>query len=100
MTSHDPNLPLVQLQVRKKAKSGKNGAVCPSHANTPSEPKSTERPRYWRSISELKGSERFDQYLHREFPEAASELPEGVSRRRWMQLMGASFAMALSLIHI
>ncbi len=32
--------------------------------------------------------------MHREFPVAASEFPEGVSRRRWMQLMGASFALA------
>ena len=52
------------------------------------------RPRYWRSLSELNGKEDFDQFLHREFPVAASEFPEGVSRRRWMQLMGASFAMA------
>ena len=29
--------------------------------------------------------------LAREFPQAASEFPEGVSRRRWMQLMSASF---------
>ncbi|MEL7336805.1 MAG: TAT-variant-translocated molybdopterin oxidoreductase, partial [Planctomycetota bacterium] len=52
-------------------------------------------PSYWRSISELHGSEEFQtNYLHREFPVAASEYPEGVSRRRWMQLMGASLAMA------
>ena len=94
MTSQDPNLPLVQLQVRKKASAAKNDAVCPSHKDTPSEPRSAKAPRYWRSISELKGSERFDQYLNREFPVAASELPEGVSRRRWMQVMGASFALA------
>lgn len=52
-------------------------------------------PTYWRSISELHGSEEFQSnFLHREFPVAASEFPEGVSRRRWMQLMGASLAMA------
>jgi molybdopterin-containing oxidoreductase family iron-sulfur binding subunit len=52
-------------------------------------------PTYWRSLSELHGSEEFQSnYLHREFPVAASEFPEGVSRRRWMQLMGASLAMA------
>ena len=52
-------------------------------------------PSYWRSISELHGSEEFQtNYLHREFPIAASEYPEGVSRRRWMKLMGASLAMA------
>ena len=53
-----------------------------------------DRPRFWRSMSELQQSEEFEAYLHREFPVAASEFPEGVSRRRWMQLMAASFAMA------
>jgi len=52
-------------------------------------------PRYWRSLEELRGEESFQtEYLEREFPVAASEFPEGVSRRRWMQLMGASLAMA------
>ncbi|MEM8669902.1 MAG: TAT-variant-translocated molybdopterin oxidoreductase [Planctomycetota bacterium] len=60
---------------------------------------STETPSpgkhgYWRSLSEYHGREEFDQYLHREFPVGASELPDGVSRRRWLQLMGASLAMA------
>ena len=54
-----------------------------------------DQPNYWRSISELHGSEEFQKdYLHREFPVAASEYPEGLPRRRWMQLMGASLAMA------
>ena len=54
-----------------------------------------QAPNYWRRISELHGSEDFQtNYLHREFPAAASDFPEGVSRRRWMQLMGASLAMA------
>ncbi len=51
------------------------------------------KPAYWRSLSELRGAEEFNQYLDREFPVAASEFPEGVSRRRWMQLMGASLAV-------
>ena len=55
----------------------------------------SKAPNYWRSISELHGSEEFQSnFLHREFPVAASEFPEGVSRRRWMKLMGASLAMA------
>ena len=54
-----------------------------------------EKPQYWRSLSELRGDDDFkNQYLDREFPVAASEFPEGVSRRRWMQLMSASLAMA------
>jgi MoCo/4Fe-4S cofactor protein with predicted Tat translocation signal len=49
---------------------------------------------YWRSIQELEHTDAFQEFVHREFPQAASEFPEGVSRRRWMQLMGASFALA------
>ena len=60
----------------------------------PQSPETTpSAPKYWRSLSELRGNEKFDPYLDREFPVAASEFPEGVSRRRWMQLMGASLAM-------
>jgi MoCo/4Fe-4S cofactor protein with predicted Tat translocation signal len=53
------------------------------------------RDRYWRSLSELHQSDEFvNDFLNREFPVAASEFPEGVSRRRWMQLMGASLSLA------
>ncbi|MCC9642237.1 TAT-variant-translocated molybdopterin oxidoreductase [Rhodopirellula sp. JC740] len=53
------------------------------------------KPQYWRSLSEFRQDESFvNDFLHREFPVAASEFPEGVSRRRWMQIMGASLAMA------
>ena len=48
---------------------------------------------YWRSLSELEGTAEFEQFMHREFPQAASEFPEGVSRRRWMKLMSASLAL-------
>lgn len=50
--------------------------------------------KYWRSLDELENSPEFQEFVHREFPQAASELPQGISRRRWMQLMGASFALA------
>ncbi|MEM6329177.1 MAG: TAT-variant-translocated molybdopterin oxidoreductase [Planctomycetota bacterium] len=50
--------------------------------------------KYWRSLDELEQSSEFQEFLHREFPQAASEVPDGVSRRRWMQLMGASFTLA------
>ncbi len=54
----------------------------------------TQIPKYWRSLEELENSAEFQEFVHREFPVAASEYPAGVSRRRWMQLMGASFALA------
>ncbi len=49
--------------------------------------------KYWRSLSELQQTEEFRQFIEREFPVAASEFPQGVSRRRWMQMMGASLAL-------
>jgi MoCo/4Fe-4S cofactor protein with predicted Tat translocation signal len=58
--------------------------------STTAEPTST----YWRSLDELQQSPEFEEFLRREFPVGASEYPRGVSRRRWLQLMGASFALA------
>ncbi len=52
-----------------------------------------EQGGYWRSIDQLDGNPEFEQFLHREFPQAASEFPEGVSRRRWLKLMSASLAL-------
>ncbi len=49
---------------------------------------------YWRSLNELAETEEFQEYLHREFPEGASELSEGLGRRKFIQLMGASLAFA------
>ena len=55
---------------------------------------SSSAPTYWRSLDQYRGTNDFEaDFLNREFPVAASEYPEGVSRRRWMQLMGASIAM-------
>ncbi|TWT88865.1 Tetrathionate reductase subunit B precursor [Pseudobythopirellula maris] len=58
------------------------------------QPSSGGPSRYWRSLDELDNTPQFQEFLAREFPVAASEFPAGVSRRRWMQLMGASFALA------
>ncbi|NKB88557.1 MAG: 4Fe-4S dicluster domain-containing protein [Acidobacteria bacterium] len=49
---------------------------------------------YWRSLDELAETPEFVEYLHREFPEQASEMNDPVSRRRFLQLMGASIALA------
>lgn len=66
-----------------------NPAPVKQAARTPSGPGA-----YWRSLEELQTTDAFKEFLAREFPQAASEFPEGVSRRRWMQLMSASFALA------
>lgn len=63
---------------------------------TPRNQRSTSQriSKYWRSLDQLEGSSEFQEFVEREFPQAASELPEGISRRRWIQLMGASFSLA------
>jgi MoCo/4Fe-4S cofactor protein with predicted Tat translocation signal len=50
-------------------------------------------PRYWRSLDELQDTAEFKNWVHREFPQGASEL-EGVNRRHFLRIMGASFAAA------
>ena len=49
---------------------------------------------YWRSLEELAGSQEFQEFLHREFPQQASEWQDAMGRRRFLQLMGASLALA------
>ncbi len=49
---------------------------------------------YWRSVEEVAATEEFQEMLHREFPEGASELTDPVTRRSFLGLMGASFALA------
>ncbi len=52
------------------------------------------KPRFWRSLDELAGSEDIKVWLHREFPEKASEFTDPEGRRQFLQLMGASVALA------
>src|ERR1017187_7796087 len=51
--------------------------------------KETNGPEYWRSLEELAGSPEFQDMLHREFPKGASEWLDFVSRRGFLQLIGA-----------
>jgi len=51
--------------------------------------------RYWRSLDELADTPKFKDWLHREFPSGASEMVEdGTSRRHFLKIMSASFALA------
>ena len=49
---------------------------------------------YWRSLAQIEDTAEFRDALEREFPEGASELPEGVTRRDMMMLLGASLSLA------
>jgi molybdopterin-containing oxidoreductase family iron-sulfur binding subunit len=81
-----------------KPQKTKREDVCPSkkldRATVEQQLASTKGPEYWRSLEELAGSPEFQEMLHREFPKGASEWLDSVSRRGFLQLMGASLAMA------
>ena len=50
---------------------------------------------YWRTLEELASDPEFEELLHREFPrQAPSEWDDGVDRRDFLRLMGASLALA------
>ena len=49
---------------------------------------------YWRGLEELAETAEFQEFLHREFPRQASEWLPAMSRRNFLQLMGASLALA------
>ena len=55
---------------------------------------STTPNTYWRSLNELAQNDEYRQFVEREFPENASELTDGYSRRNFLQIMGASIALA------
>ena len=49
---------------------------------------------YWRSLEALAETPEFKLFLHREFPEKASEWLDPIGRRGFLKLMGASLALA------
>ncbi|MFZ3340103.1 MAG: TAT-variant-translocated molybdopterin oxidoreductase [Terriglobales bacterium] len=82
----------------EEANKSKREDVCPSkkldRATVEKQLAETKGPEYWRSLEELAGSPEFREMMHREFPKGASEWVDSVSRRGFLQLMGASLAMA------
>src|SRR3954454_1648073 len=50
--------------------------------------------RFWRSLDELAGTEEFQKAVEQEFPTAAQEWVDPVSRRGFLKVMGASLALA------
>jgi molybdopterin-containing oxidoreductase family iron-sulfur binding subunit len=49
---------------------------------------------YWRSLEAVADTPEFQNYLHREFPENATEWLDPVGRRSFLKLMSASLALA------
>src|SRR5260221_6673771 len=49
---------------------------------------------YWRSLEELSRSDEFDAFFEQEFPRQAAPLANGVHRRDFLKLMGASVALS------
>src|SRR6476659_9786573 len=49
---------------------------------------------YWPSLEALSGTPEFKEFLHREFPQNASEWLDPVGRRGFLKLMSASLALA------
>ncbi|MEO6327276.1 MAG: TAT-variant-translocated molybdopterin oxidoreductase [Thermoanaerobaculia bacterium] len=48
---------------------------------------------FWQGIEEVAETPGFQEFLHREFPRQAAELPEGFDRRRFLELSAASLAL-------
>jgi molybdopterin-containing oxidoreductase family iron-sulfur binding subunit len=71
-----------------------NDATHPDLATIRARLEQASGPEYWRSLEELAGTPAFQEALHREFPQGASELTDPVSRRTLLKLMGASLALA------
>jgi MoCo/4Fe-4S cofactor protein with predicted Tat translocation signal len=59
-----------------------------------SELKSAKGKKLWRSIDELANTPEFQEAVEKEFPSAAQEWVDPVSRRGFLKLMGASMALA------
>jgi molybdopterin-containing oxidoreductase family iron-sulfur binding subunit len=54
----------------------------------------TRGQQYWRSLEALSETDEFKAFLHREFPQNASEWLDPVGRRGFLKLMSASLALA------
>jgi molybdopterin-containing oxidoreductase family iron-sulfur binding subunit len=73
------------------------GAVtCASHFRTAISPAGAapEAQHFWRSLEELSGAREFEEALAREFPRHAAVWDASTDRRRFLELMGASLALA------
>ena len=65
-----------------------------SHGSPAPSPKPATGSEYWRSLDQLADTPEFRQWVQREFPEDASAVLDGNSRRTMLKIMAASFGLA------
>jgi molybdopterin-containing oxidoreductase family iron-sulfur binding subunit len=70
----------------------KNSDLTPM--SKPSDKLSQNGQTYWRSLDQLADTPEFQEWAQREFPAGASEMNDPFTRRRFVQLMSASFLLA------
>ena len=51
-------------------------------------------PQFWRGLEEVSATPEFNEWMHREFPQGAAEWTDAPSRRQFLKIMAASFALA------
>lgn len=49
---------------------------------------------YWRSVEECVDAPEFEEFVKQEYPQHAEEWEDGLSRRNFIKVMGASLALA------
>ena len=60
----------------------------------PSTSKQNDGPRHWRSLEHKADSPEFREFVEKEFPSGVDLIDDPVSRRNFMKIMSASFALA------
>lgn len=91
MSSMKPTPPKHPGELRAESRE----TLCDAPAGAASEGAPTPPPTYWRSLAELDNDPEFQEFVSREFQTPLQEMPlDSKGRRRFMQLMGASFALA------
>jgi molybdopterin-containing oxidoreductase family iron-sulfur binding subunit len=105
MSAKKINPPLVEKsmgnQINSARRNVSDGALVQIASSAPmtldavrQELKGAKGKKFWRSLDELANTPEFQAAVEREFPSAAQEWIDPVSRRGFLKLMGASMALA------
>jgi len=83
-----------QMIAKVQTENAKNDPAPMTLAQVREDLKGVKGKKYWRSLDELADTAEFQAAVEKEFPSAAQEWVDPVSRRGFMKLMGASMALA------